>query len=116
LTATTATVDAAANAAESPYAPFLLIGWVLWLAAMAGAFYLEFVPIRKERARALEAARGGSKSNSPKSGGSANAKKSGKTGPADVEVAATAKPKGKAKAKAAVEEPDAGDVEPKDAE
>jgi hypothetical protein len=71
LTASTATVEAAASAAESPYAPFLLIGWVLWLAAMAGAFYLEFVPIRKERARVLAAAKGGSKS----SGSTASEKK-----------------------------------------
>lgn len=77
-TVATATVEAAVNAAQGPYAPFLLIGWALWLGAMGGAFYLEFVPIRKERARGLAAAKDGSKSSSTKSGTPAKSKKPGK--------------------------------------
>ena len=41
--------------------PFIPIAWVVWLGAMGGAFYLEFGPIRKERARAIEAAKAGGK-------------------------------------------------------
>jgi hypothetical protein len=41
--------------------PLVLVGWVIWLAAMGGAFYLEFGPIRKERALAIQAAKGGGK-------------------------------------------------------
>jgi hypothetical protein len=37
----------------------VVVGWVAWIAAMAGAFYMEFVPIRKERARLIDEARGG---------------------------------------------------------
>lgn len=36
-------------------------GWVLWGLAMGGAFYLEFVPIRRERAILVEAAKKGGK-------------------------------------------------------
>ena len=115
LTATTATVEAAASAAESPYGPFLLIGWALWLALMAGAFYLEFVPIRKERARVMEAARGGSKSS--KSATSAKPGKAGKAAEADgAESAAKVKPKGRLKAKAADQSPEGDDTKSKDAE
>jgi hypothetical protein len=57
--ATTATVEAAAAAAAAPYAPYVPLLWGLWLAAMAGAFYLEFVPIRKARVAAMEVARTG---------------------------------------------------------
>jgi hypothetical protein len=35
---------------------FIPVLWVLWLAAMGGAFFLEFGPIRNERARAIAAA------------------------------------------------------------
>jgi hypothetical protein len=59
--ATTATVEAAAAAAAAPYAPYVPLLWGLWAAAMAGAFYLEFVPIRKARAAAIEASRKGGK-------------------------------------------------------
>jgi len=38
---------------------FVPVGWALWLVAMGIAFYLEFVPIRKERAAMAEAARSG---------------------------------------------------------
>jgi uncharacterized membrane protein HdeD (DUF308 family) len=43
---------------KSPFIPAL---WGVWLVAMGGAFYLEFIPIRKERAAAIEAAKGGGK-------------------------------------------------------
>jgi hypothetical protein len=33
--------------------------WGIWAAAMGGAFYLEFVPLRKMRTAAIEAARAG---------------------------------------------------------
>jgi hypothetical protein len=42
--------------------PLIPVAWAVWLVAMGGAFYLEFVPIRKERAAAIEAAKGGGKS------------------------------------------------------
>jgi len=45
----------AVKAGSTAYAPFVGIAWVLWAASMGGAFYLEFVPIRKERRLALEA-------------------------------------------------------------
>jgi len=52
------------------YVPF---AWGLWAATMAGAFYLEFTPIRKARMAAIEAARAGHKK--PK--GESNGKKKG---------------------------------------
>jgi hypothetical protein len=107
VTATTATVDAAASAAESPYAPFLLIGWVLWLAAMAGAFYLEFVPIRKERARALEAARGGSGKGGSKSSGSKSS---------ETKTVTPAKPKKSGKPAAVSDNDELAESAEKDAE
>jgi hypothetical protein len=42
-----------AGGAVASLIPF---GWGVWLVAMGGAFYLEFVPIRKERAALIEAA------------------------------------------------------------
>jgi hypothetical protein len=42
--------------------PLIAVAWGLWIAAMGGAFYLEFGPIRKERALAIEAAKSGGKS------------------------------------------------------
>jgi len=41
----------------------VLVGaaWFVWLITMGGAFYIEFVPIRKERALAIEAAKSGGK-------------------------------------------------------
>jgi cation transport ATPase len=39
--------------------------WLVWLLAMGGAFYIEFVPIRKERALAIEAAKSGGKPAKP---------------------------------------------------
>jgi hypothetical protein len=36
---------------------FVPFGWAVWALAMGGAFYLEFVPIRKERAVLMEAAK-----------------------------------------------------------
>lgn len=59
--ATTATIDAAATAAAAPYAPFVPLLWGLWAAAMAGAFYLEFRPIRRAREAAIAASRTGGK-------------------------------------------------------
>ena len=42
--------------------PGLIAGaWVIWLSAMGGAFYLEFGPIRRERALAIAAAQAGGK-------------------------------------------------------
>jgi hypothetical protein len=41
--------------------PFIPVLWVVWLAAMGGAFFLEFGPIRNERARAIAAATGAGK-------------------------------------------------------
>ena len=38
------------------YAAYIPYGWAVWLVSMGGAFYLEFVPIRKERAAAIAAA------------------------------------------------------------
>ena len=52
-----------ASASYQAYIPF---AWGLWAAAMAGAFYLEFSPIRKARGEAMEAARTGGKK--PKTG------------------------------------------------
>jgi hypothetical protein len=40
----------------APYAAYIPYGWAVWLVSMGGAFYLEFVPIRKERAVAIAAA------------------------------------------------------------
>lgn len=42
--------------------PFVGYAWGFWIAAMGGAFYLEFVPIRRERGIAMEAARNAGKS------------------------------------------------------
>jgi hypothetical protein len=59
----------------SPYAAYVSFAWGLWGAAMAGAFYLEFGPIRKARAAAMEAARKGgkpSKAEGDKKGGPAS--------------------------------------------
>jgi hypothetical protein len=41
----------------------LVIGgaWLIWLCTMGGAFYIEFVPIRKERNLAIEAMKSGGK-------------------------------------------------------
>lgn len=47
-----------AGAAYQGYVPF---AWGLWAAAMGGAFYMEFTPIRKARMAAMEAARSGGK-------------------------------------------------------
>lgn len=44
------------GAAYETYIPF---AWGLWAATMAGAFYLEFNPIRKARMAAMELARSG---------------------------------------------------------
>jgi len=41
--------------------PFVVVAWGVWIASMGGAFYLEFGPIRKERAAAIEAAKSGGK-------------------------------------------------------
>jgi hypothetical protein len=41
--------------------PLITVAWAIWLAAMGGAFYLEFFPIRKERAAAIELAKHGGK-------------------------------------------------------
>jgi uncharacterized membrane protein len=39
----------------------MAVAWALWLAAMGGAFYIEFVPIRKEREALLAASKAGGK-------------------------------------------------------
>lgn len=41
---------------------FVPFGWAVWAGAMGGAFYLEFVPIRKERARLMDESKKGGKS------------------------------------------------------
>ncbi len=43
------------------YLTYVPIAWGLWVACMAGAFYLEFGPIRKARSAAIDAARTGAK-------------------------------------------------------
>jgi len=45
---------ARSNVALRSTVPF---AWAVWLGCMAGAFYLEFVPLRKARLAAVEAAR-----------------------------------------------------------
>jgi hypothetical protein len=50
---------AAAAAVTARYFPYEIVGWVAWIGAMGGAFYMEFVPIRKERARLVDEAHGG---------------------------------------------------------
>jgi Flp pilus assembly protein TadB len=47
----------------------VLIGgaWLIWLVSMGGAFYIEFVPIRKERNLAIEAMKSGGKGSKPTS-------------------------------------------------
>jgi hypothetical protein len=47
--------------AGSAYTQFVPFAWGLWAASMAGAFYMEFTPIRKARMEAMEAARKGGK-------------------------------------------------------
>ena len=44
-----------------PYEQYVSFAWGLWAATMAGAFYLEFGPIRKARIEAIEGARKGGK-------------------------------------------------------
>jgi hypothetical protein len=56
--------------------PFVTVAWTFWLASMGGAFYIEFVPIRKERAAAIEAAKGGKSHKADKSTDSDKAVKS----------------------------------------
>jgi hypothetical protein len=76
-------------------ASLIPIGWGVWLVAMGGAFYLEFLPIRKERAAMIEAAAAAkhSKPEKPAKGG-----KSGRTGggsfvpPASSDVPAPSEP------------------------
>jgi hypothetical protein len=58
------------------YAGYLPIGWGVWLVAMGGAFYLEFVPIRKERTVMLEAAAAKSNKGSKAEKAAARAEKS----------------------------------------
>jgi len=48
-----------------PYEAYVSLAWGLWAASMAGAFYLEFGPIRKARIEAMEAARKGGKPPKP---------------------------------------------------
>lgn len=51
---------------------FVPIAWGVWLTAMVAAFYLEFVPIRKERAAMIESARAShGKADKPAKGGKA---------------------------------------------
>jgi len=44
-----------------PFEQYVSFAWGLWAASMAGAFYLEFGPIRKARIEAIEGARKGGK-------------------------------------------------------
>jgi hypothetical protein len=60
--------------AGASYASFAPYGWGIWFVAMAGAFYLEFIPIRKERAAMVTAA------SETKSGKAEKAGKAAKTG------------------------------------
>lgn len=64
---TSATAQAAAAKAAAPYNGVVPYGWGLWVLAMAAAFYLEFGPIRKERAAMVTAAREGKSSKSERS-------------------------------------------------
>lgn len=43
--------------AGAPYTSYVSAAWGVWAAAMGGAFYMEFVPLRRARAEAIEAAR-----------------------------------------------------------
>jgi hypothetical protein len=70
-----------AGGAVASLIPF---GWGVWLVAMGGAFYLEFVPIRKERAALIEAAATAKHSKSDKAG------KGGKAGKPSGPAAAPA--------------------------
>ncbi len=81
--ATTATIDAAALAAAAPYSPYVPVLWGLWAAAMAGAFYLEFRPIRKAREAAIEASRKGGKPEKVQPSKTAKGGGSKKAGPAN---------------------------------
>lgn len=42
-------------------AEFVTVGWGLWAAALAGAFYIELGPLRKARIKAIEEAKSGKK-------------------------------------------------------
>jgi hypothetical protein len=46
---------------NAAFSPFVIPAWAAWLGCMAVAFYLEFVPLRKARLAAVEAARSGDK-------------------------------------------------------
>lgn len=50
------------------YQGYVAFAWGVWAFAMAGAFYLEFVPIRKERARLMAGAGSGGKSSASATG------------------------------------------------
>jgi hypothetical protein len=56
---TTAAIAAARAAAQAKWTNIVPIGWALWLAGMGFAFYLEFVPIKRERQAMLDAAASG---------------------------------------------------------
>lgn len=58
----------AVRGGNAAYAPWVTVGWVVWIASMAGAFYLEFVPIRKERGAIVNAAVAARSEKGPKAG------------------------------------------------
>lgn len=58
----------------APWVNYVPVGWALWLISMGAAFYLEFVPIRKERALMLEAAKSGGSHKAEKAAARAGAK------------------------------------------
>jgi hypothetical protein len=71
-------------------ASLIPIGWGVWLVAMGGAFYLEFLPIRKERAAMIEAAEAAKHSKPEKSARGGKPGKSGGAGAAPAALEAPA--------------------------
>ena len=72
--ATSATIAAAAVKAAGTYNQFVPYLWGVWAAMMGGAFYLEFVPIRKARGEAMAAAVKGGKPSKNESAAAPKAK------------------------------------------
>jgi hypothetical protein len=64
--------------AGAAFANYIPIAWGVWLVAMGGAFYLEFLPIRKERAAMIEAAKAAKTAKSGKAGKAAKPGKGSK--------------------------------------
>jgi hypothetical protein len=79
------------------YVSFIPYGWALWIVAMGGAFYLEFFPIRKERAAMVAAAQ---------------AARSGKSGKAEKQAAPAKSEKTKKRTQGATAIPAPDDRQP----